>query len=113
MQQNVPGVAYNENYQQQFDPSYGRGYAVPAPYQQPQQPNLFVPSPAPQVPQVLQVTLHAIILTKKLHAIRGVSYSSWLFALNIRVSDENRVINHHFNFSFWPKITLNVWKSAM
>ncbi|KAF7824612.1 protein transport protein SEC31-like protein B-like [Senna tora] len=51
VQQNVPGISYNENYQQQYDPSYGRGYAVPAPYQQPQQPNLFVPSQTPQVPQ--------------------------------------------------------------
>ncbi|XP_028776350.1 protein transport protein SEC31 homolog B [Neltuma alba] len=51
VQQSVPGTAYNENYQQQYDTSYGRGYTVPAPYQQPQQPNLFVPSQTHQVPQ--------------------------------------------------------------
>lgn len=46
---------YDENYQQPFNPSYGRGYAGPAAYQQPQQPNLFVPSQTPQVPQAPQV----------------------------------------------------------
>ncbi|XP_045828340.1 uncharacterized protein LOC123920188 isoform X1 [Trifolium pratense] len=42
----VSGVQYPDSYQQPFDPRYGIGYNAPAPHQQPQQPNLFVPSPA-------------------------------------------------------------------
>ncbi|KAK4285446.1 hypothetical protein QN277_002141 [Acacia crassicarpa] len=52
VQQGVPGTAYNENYQQHYDSSYGRGYAVPAPYQQPQQPNVPAPYQQPQQPNL-------------------------------------------------------------
>lgn len=51
----VSGVQYPASYPQQFDPRYGSGYGAPAPHQQPQQPNLFVPSQATQVPQPPQV----------------------------------------------------------
>ncbi|KAF7836110.1 protein transport protein SEC31-like protein B-like [Senna tora] len=60
LQRGGSGNLYDESYQQPFDPSYRRGYAAPAsvpapaPYQQSQPPNLFVPSQAPQVPQVPQ-----------------------------------------------------------
>ncbi|KAM7512358.1 hypothetical protein LguiB_011233 [Lonicera macranthoides] len=56
MQQSVSGISYGENYQQQSfgAASYSRGYAAPpAPYQPvPQQPSMFVPSQAPQMPQM-------------------------------------------------------------
>ncbi|KAE9593486.1 putative transcription factor WD40-like family [Lupinus albus] len=56
VQHGVSGIQYPENYQQQFDPRYGRGYAAnTTPYQQPQQPNLFVPPQAAQVPQAPQM----------------------------------------------------------
>ncbi|XP_028760563.1 protein transport protein SEC31 homolog B [Neltuma alba] len=58
------GIPYNENYQQPFDPSYGRGYADSAPFQQPQQPNLFVPSQAPQVHQAPQPNFSAAPVTQ-------------------------------------------------
>lgn len=60
MHQSVPGSPYSENYQQTLGP-YGRGYGAPTPYQPaPQapaypsasQPGMFIPSQAPQVPQV-------------------------------------------------------------
>ncbi|KAL4338097.1 hypothetical protein AHAS_Ahas12G0176100 [Arachis hypogaea] len=37
----ISGVQYSENYQYQFDPRYGRGYGVPTPHQQSQQPNFM------------------------------------------------------------------------
>ena len=49
MPHGASGIPYNEHYEQLFDSSHGRGYAGSAPLQQPQQPNLFVPSQAPQV----------------------------------------------------------------
>ncbi|CAL0304359.1 unnamed protein product [Lupinus luteus] len=55
VQHGVSGNQYPENYQQQFDPRYGRGYGAPIPHQQPQQPNLFVPPQATQVPQAPQM----------------------------------------------------------
>ncbi|KAE9616365.1 putative transcription factor WD40-like family [Lupinus albus] len=55
VQHGVSGNQYPENYQQQFDPRYGRGYGVPTPHQQPQQPNLFVPPQTTQVPQAPQM----------------------------------------------------------
>ncbi|KAE9620190.1 putative transcription factor WD40-like family [Lupinus albus] len=55
VQHNVSGNQYPENYQQQFDSRYGSGYGAPTPYQQPQQPNLFVPPQATQVPQAPQM----------------------------------------------------------
>ncbi|CAI8611646.1 unnamed protein product [Vicia faba] len=45
----VSGVQYPASYPQPFDPRYGSGYGAPAPHQQPQQPNLFVPSQATQL----------------------------------------------------------------
>lgn len=60
VQHGVSGIQYPESYQQQFDPRYGRGYGAPTPPQQPQQPNLFVPPQATQVPQSPQVYYHII-----------------------------------------------------
>lgn len=57
VQQGISGVQYSESYQQSFDPRYGSGYGAPAPHQQPQQPNLFVPSQATQTPQAPQVII--------------------------------------------------------
>ncbi|KAM7263922.1 hypothetical protein ACFE04_001605 [Oxalis oulophora] len=54
MQPSIPGSSYNGNYQQQsYAPEYNtsRGYAAPSPYNPAQQPNMFVPSQAPQAPQ--------------------------------------------------------------
>ncbi|PSS24436.1 Protein transport protein SEC31 B like [Actinidia chinensis var. chinensis] len=52
-QQSIPNSSYGENYQQQsFSSSYGRGYSGPAPYQPAPQPQMFLPSQAPQVPQM-------------------------------------------------------------
>ncbi|XP_058225841.1 protein transport protein SEC31 homolog B-like isoform X2 [Rhododendron vialii] len=51
-QQNIPTNPYGENYQQSFSSSYGRGYGAPAPYQPAPQPQMFVPSQAPQVQQM-------------------------------------------------------------
>ncbi|XP_057498438.1 protein transport protein SEC31 homolog B-like isoform X2 [Actinidia eriantha] len=52
-QQSIPNSSYGENYQQQsFSSSYGRGYGGPAPYQPAPQPQMFLPSQAPQVPQM-------------------------------------------------------------
>ncbi|OUZ99287.1 WD40 repeat [Macleaya cordata] len=46
------GGPYVENFQQQFSASYGGGYSMPTPYQQAQhQPNMFLPTHTPQVPQ--------------------------------------------------------------
>lgn len=56
MQPSVPGSPYGDNYQQPFGTSYGsRGYVAPAPYQPATQPHMFLPSQAPQVPQVFYV----------------------------------------------------------
>ncbi|XP_019412945.1 PREDICTED: protein transport protein SEC31 homolog B-like [Lupinus angustifolius] len=55
VQHSVSANQYPENYQQQFDSRYGSGYGAPTPYQQPQQPNLFVPPQATQVPQAPQM----------------------------------------------------------
>ncbi|XP_061352657.1 protein transport protein SEC31 homolog B [Gastrolobium bilobum] len=55
VQHGVSGIQYSENYQQPFDPTYGRGYGAPSPQQQPQQPNLFVPPQTTQVPQAPQL----------------------------------------------------------
>ncbi|XP_052211325.1 protein transport protein SEC31 homolog B-like [Diospyros lotus] len=52
LQQSIPGSPYGENYQQSFASSYGRGYGASAPYQPASQPQMFVPSQAPQVPQM-------------------------------------------------------------
>jgi protein transport protein SEC31 len=52
MHQSVPGSPYSENYQQPIDSSYGRGYGAPTPYQPAPQPQMFVPTSAPQAPQV-------------------------------------------------------------
>ncbi|PSS09961.1 Protein transport protein SEC31 B like [Actinidia chinensis var. chinensis] len=49
-QQSIPNSAYGENYQQSFSSSYGKGYGGPAPYQPAPQPQIFLPSQAPQVP---------------------------------------------------------------
>ncbi|GFZ02643.1 transducin family protein [Actinidia rufa] len=49
-QQSIPNSSYGENYQQSFSSSYGRGYGGPAPYQPAPQPQIFLPSQAPQVP---------------------------------------------------------------
>ncbi|XP_057513112.1 LOW QUALITY PROTEIN: protein transport protein SEC31 homolog B-like [Actinidia eriantha] len=49
-QQSIPNSSYGENYQQSFSSSYGRGYGGPAPYQPQPQPQIFLPSQAPQVP---------------------------------------------------------------
>lgn len=47
----MPTTTYNDNYSQT---AYGaRGYTAPTPYQPAPQPNLFVPSQAPQAPEVL------------------------------------------------------------
>lgn len=54
-QHGVSGIQYPESYQQPFDPRYGSGYGAPTPHQQPQQPNLFVPPQATQVPQSPQM----------------------------------------------------------
>ncbi|KAA8520202.1 hypothetical protein F0562_014458 [Nyssa sinensis] len=53
LQPSIPGSPYGEIYQQPFGSSYGRVYGVPgpAPYQPAPQPNIFLPSQAPQVPQ--------------------------------------------------------------
>ncbi|XP_057748761.1 protein transport protein SEC31 homolog B [Arachis stenosperma] len=59
----ISGVQYSENYQQQFDPRYGRGYGVPTPQQQPQQPNLFVPPQTAQVPQPPQMNFSNNVVT--------------------------------------------------
>ncbi|PNX58709.1 transport protein SEC31, partial [Trifolium pratense] len=59
----VPGVQYPDSYQQPFDPRYGSGYNTPVPHQQPQQPNLFVPSQATQVPQAPQWSMSLIELS--------------------------------------------------
>ncbi|KAJ7949218.1 protein transport protein SEC31-like B [Quillaja saponaria] len=88
MQQSTPGSPYNENYQQQFDPSYGRyggsasyqpaqqpstlyqptqqpstlyqpAQQPSAPYQPGQQPNMFLPSQPAQVPHVPQTNFSA------------------------------------------------------
>lgn len=49
----MPSTTYNDNYSQT---SYGaRGYGAPLPYQPAPQPNLFLPSQAPQAPEVLFV----------------------------------------------------------
>ncbi|XP_010269720.1 PREDICTED: protein transport protein SEC31 homolog B-like [Nelumbo nucifera] len=50
LQPNIPGSPYGENYSQPFGASYGGGYVTPAPYQ-PAQPQIFLPSQAPQPPQ--------------------------------------------------------------
>ncbi|XP_052192454.1 LOW QUALITY PROTEIN: protein transport protein SEC31 homolog B-like [Diospyros lotus] len=52
LQQSVPSSPYGENYQQQLGSSYGRGYGAPAPYQPAVQPLIFLPSQAPQAPQM-------------------------------------------------------------
>lgn len=66
MQHGVSGIQYSDNYQQSFDPRYGRGYgAPPTPHQQPQQPNLFVPPQATQVPQTPQVYYIICYVRKK------------------------------------------------
>ncbi|KAI9116702.1 hypothetical protein K1719_012360 [Acacia pycnantha] len=64
VQHGASGIPYDESYQQPFDPSYGRGYAGSAPFQQPQQPNLFVPSQAPQVHQAPQPNFSAAPVTQ-------------------------------------------------
>ncbi|XP_023523553.1 protein transport protein SEC31 homolog B-like [Cucurbita pepo subsp. pepo] len=47
--QNIPSTTYNDNYSQT---AYtGRGYTAPTPYQPAAQPNLFLPSQAPQAPE--------------------------------------------------------------
>ncbi|CAK9147517.1 unnamed protein product [Ilex paraguariensis] len=49
----IPNSPYGDSYQSSFGAPYGRGYgATPAPYQTAQQPNMFIPSQAPQVPPV-------------------------------------------------------------
>jgi protein transport protein SEC31 len=63
--QSVSGVQYPDSYQQPFDPRYGSGYNAPAQHQQPQQPNLFVPSQATQVPQAPQVHYHINVIKKE------------------------------------------------
>ncbi|KAI4323465.1 hypothetical protein L6164_023067 [Bauhinia variegata] len=54
VQHNIPASPYEENYQQPFDPSYGRGYTGSTPYQPVQPPNMFVPTQSPHPPQVPQ-----------------------------------------------------------
>lgn len=53
LQPGVPGSQYGESYQEPVNSPYGRGYGAPAPYQAASQPHMFLPSQAPQVPQVL------------------------------------------------------------
>ncbi|GAB4828035.1 Protein transport protein Sec31B [Ancistrocladus abbreviatus] len=50
MQHTLPGSTYGDNYQQSLG-SYSRSYPAPSPYQPAQQPQIFLPSQAPQVPQ--------------------------------------------------------------
>ncbi|XAR63484.1 hypothetical protein NMG60_11023433 [Bertholletia excelsa] len=55
LQQSVPMSPYGESYQQPLNPSYGRGYGAPgvtAHYQPTTQPSIFLPSQAPQPPQM-------------------------------------------------------------
>lgn len=62
----MPTTTYNDNYSQT---AYGgRGYTAPTPYQPAPQPNLFLPSQAPQAPEVLFVD-YSLILSLALLAI--------------------------------------------
>ncbi|GMP41388.1 hypothetical protein CsSME_00011514 [Camellia sinensis var. sinensis] len=52
LQQSIPNNPYGESYQHSFRSSYGKGYGAPGPYQPAPQPNMFLPSQAPQVPRM-------------------------------------------------------------
>ena len=52
MHQSVAEGPYTENYQQPIDSSYGRGFGAPAPFQPAPPPQMFIPTPTPQAPQV-------------------------------------------------------------
>ncbi|XP_058197427.1 protein transport protein SEC31 homolog B-like isoform X1 [Rhododendron vialii] len=51
-QQSVSGSPYGGNYQPSFGSSYAGGYGAPVPYQPAQNSQIFVPSQAPQVPEM-------------------------------------------------------------
>ncbi|KAL7204560.1 hypothetical protein ACSBR2_017602 [Camellia fascicularis] len=52
LQRSIPNNPYGESYQHSFRSSYGKGYGAPGPYQPAPQPSMFLPSQAPQVPQM-------------------------------------------------------------